>query len=123
MNEEAKHLTPPAPLPEAGRVEKDLEFSPPSRSGKGAGGLGASSDSHLSLPRLLAADLRAKARWVYEHDRWPALVKVLLTDGTMAMILYRLMQWARRWRVVPLEMVFNKLNAACCHCVIGRGAE
>ena len=39
------------------------------------------------------------------------------------MILYRLMQWARRWRLSPLEMIFNKLNAVCCRCIIGRGAE
>jgi serine O-acetyltransferase len=71
----------------------------------------------------IRTDLRAKARWCYEDDRWPSLVKVLLTDGTAAMILYRLMQWSRRWRLSPLEMVFNKLNAVCCNCVIGRGAE
>jgi serine O-acetyltransferase len=39
------------------------------------------------------------------------------------MVWYRLMQWARRWRLSPLEMVFNKLNAICCNCIIGRGAE
>jgi serine O-acetyltransferase len=48
---------------------------------------------------------------------------VLLTDGTAAMILYRLMQWSRRWRLFPLELLFNKLNAILCHCIIGRGAE
>jgi serine O-acetyltransferase len=69
------------------------------------------------------ADLRAKARWCYGDDRWPRLVKVLLTDGTAAMVLYRLMQWSRRWRLAPLEMLFNKLNAVCCNCIIGRGAE
>jgi serine O-acetyltransferase len=51
------------------------------------------------------------------------LLKVLVADGTAAMILYRLMQWSRRWRLAPLEMVFNKLNAVCCNCIIGRGAE
>jgi serine O-acetyltransferase len=76
-----------------------------------------------SLWSLLAADLRRKALWCYESERWPALVKVLLTDGTMAMIVYRLMQWSRRWRLVPLELIFNKLNAVCNNCIIGRGAE
>jgi len=73
--------------------------------------------------RLLASDLRAKAQWCYESTRWPALVKTLLTDGTAAMIWYRLMQGARRWRLTPLEMIFNKLNTICCNCIIGRGAE
>ena len=75
------------------------------------------------LFRTIAADLRRKARWCYESDSWPAVLKVLLTDGTAAMILYRLMQWSRRWRLLPLELLFNKLNAVCCHCIIGRGAE
>jgi hypothetical protein len=35
-------LTPPTPLAEAGRGEKNLESSPPSLLGKGAGGLGSS---------------------------------------------------------------------------------
>jgi serine O-acetyltransferase len=39
------------------------------------------------------------------------------------MIWYRLMQWAGRWRLAPLEMLFNKLNAVCCNCIIGRGAQ
>ncbi|MBO0700502.1 MAG: serine O-acetyltransferase [Zavarzinella sp.] len=39
------------------------------------------------------------------------------------MVWYRLMQWARRWRLVPLEMVFGKINTVCCGCIIGRGAD
>src|SRR5262249_45370473 len=76
-----------------------------------------------TLLRLVGADIRAKARWCYESDRLPAILKVCLTDGTLAMVLYRLMQWAGRYRLVPLEMVFNKLNAALCNCIIGRGAQ
>jgi serine O-acetyltransferase len=75
------------------------------------------------LLRTIWTDLRLKALWCYESERWPALLKVLLTDGTMAMILYRLMQWAGRWHLAPLAMVFNKLNAICCNCIIGRGAD
>lgn len=51
------------------------------------------------------------------------LFKVLLTDGTMAMVWYRLMQWSRRYRLTPLEMLFNKINTMFCNCIIGRGAE
>jgi serine O-acetyltransferase len=72
---------------------------------------------------LIAADLREKAQWCYRSADWKGLTKVLLTDGTAAMIFYRLMQWSRRWRLVPLEMMFNKANAICCSCIIGRGAE
>ena len=75
------------------------------------------------LPGLIASDLRAKAEWLYESRGRKAVLKALLTDGTAAMIWYRLMQWSRRWRLWPLEMLFNKLNAVCCNCIIGRGAE
>ncbi len=77
----------------------------------------------VSLFRLIASDMRAKAAWSYESTGRTAILKVLLTDGTPAMIWYRLMQWARRWRLAPLEMLFNRINTICCGCIIGRGAE
>ncbi len=77
----------------------------------------------VNLFGTIHADLRRKALWCYESDSRTAILKVLATDGTAAMLLYRLMQWARRWRLSPLEMLFNKLNAICCNCIIGRGAD
>jgi serine O-acetyltransferase len=73
--------------------------------------------------RLIASDLRAKAEWCYGRVSTRTLVRVCLTDGTAAMFWYRLMQWSRSWRLVPLELVFNKVNTFFCNCVIGRGAE
>lgn len=75
------------------------------------------------LHRLIASDLRAKAEWLYGSRGWKGVVKALLTDGTAAMIWYRLMQWSHRRRLWPFAMLFNKANAVCCNCVIGRGAE
>ena len=75
------------------------------------------------LFRLLASDVRAKAAWNYGGISAGTIVKTLLTDGTPAMFWYRLMQWARRWRLVPLEMMFNRINSCFCNCIIGRGAE
>jgi serine O-acetyltransferase len=77
----------------------------------------------LGLFRLLATDIRSKAEWNYGHISAGTIVKTLLTDGTPAMFWYRLMQWARRWRLVPLEMLFNRINSCFCNCIIGRGAE
>lgn len=77
----------------------------------------------MGLFRTIFTDLRRKALWCYESDRWTAVLKVLLTDGTLSMILYRLMQWSQRYHLVPLAMLFNKLNAFLCNCIIGRGAE
>ncbi len=76
-----------------------------------------------NLLRTIYTDLRQKALWCYESDRPVAVLKVLLTDGTLAMILYRLMQWSRRYYLFPLTMLFNRLNAMLCNCIIGRGAE
>jgi serine O-acetyltransferase len=77
----------------------------------------------MLLLRTIYGDLRQKALWCYESGRWPAVLKVLFTDGTAAMVLYRLMQWSRRYRLLPLELLCNKLNAWFCNCIIGRGAE
>jgi serine O-acetyltransferase len=71
---------------------------------------------------LIASDLRAKATWCYGSSGWKGIIKTLLTDGTPAMIWYRLMQWAGRWRLAPLEMLFNRINTVFCGCIIGRGA-
>lgn len=76
-----------------------------------------------SLLRTIHQDLRAKALWCYEDQSGRSMLRALATDGTAAMLIYRLMQWARRYRISPLEMAFNKLNGLLCNCVIGRGAE
>jgi serine O-acetyltransferase len=73
--------------------------------------------------RLILSDVRAKAAWCYQDQSATALLKVLMTDGTTAMLLYRAMQWARAHRLPPLEWIFNKLNVMTQSCIIGRGAE
>lgn len=73
--------------------------------------------------RLLLADFRAKARWCHGSDGIRDVVKALAGDGSASMIVYRLMQAARRHRMPLLEMAFNKINSAALGCVIGRGAE
>ena len=75
------------------------------------------------LFRLILSDIRSKSRWCYERDDWKGWIKTCLTDGTPAMVWYRLMQWAKRWRLTPLELLFNRINTMFCGCIIGRGAE
>lgn len=77
----------------------------------------------LNSLKMLVADLREKARWNYQSDSPAAILKTLSTDGTLAMVLYRLMQGSRESGLAPLEMVFNKLNSAFGGAIIGRGAE
>ena len=76
-----------------------------------------------SITKLILSDLVAKAEWCYEGSSWAAMLKTCFTDGTFAMMMYRTMQWSRRWRLFPIEMVCNKLNAVFGQCIIGRGAE
>jgi serine O-acetyltransferase len=77
----------------------------------------------LNALRMLGEDLREKARWCYERDDAAAVAKVLASDGTFSMVVYRLMQGSRESRLVSFEMVFNKLNSIFGNCVIGRGTE
>lgn len=77
----------------------------------------------LSLWSLVVSDLRAKSQWCYERNDWRGIAKTVCADGTLAMVLYRLMQWSGRYRLAPLEMLFNKLNVVFGGSIIGRGAE
>lgn len=81
------------------------------------------SDNARNFHNLVFADIAAKSRWCYDSVSWKALLKTCLTDGTTAMLLYRAMQWSRRWRLVPVEMLCNKANAILGQCIIGRGAD
>jgi len=71
----------------------------------------------------MIGDIRAKAQWNYADQRMSSLLRCLATDGTAAMIWYRLMQWSRRWKIGPVESLCNKLCAIGCQCIIGRGAD
>lgn len=51
------------------------------------------------------------------------MLKAAVTDGTLAMVLYRLMQASQRIGLSPIAMVFNKLNVIMGGCIIGRSAE
>lgn len=77
----------------------------------------------MNLLQLIRSDIRAKAQWLYDVVTPQTVCKTLLTDGTFAMLTYRLMQASQRCRLGPLAMVFNKLNVVFGQCIIGRGAE
>ena len=72
--------------------------------------------------RFLREDLKDKARHYYGADDTRSVVKALATDGSGAMVVYRLMQGSRDLGLAPLEMFFNKLNSLG-GTVIGRGAD
>ena len=82
-----------------------------------------SAEDPARLFSLIRSDLRAKAVWLYGDTSSRSVVKTMLTDGTFAMIVYRLMQSSQRLGLAPLSMVFNKLNGTLGGCIIGRGAD
>src|SRR5262249_35019811 len=84
--------------------------------------LGLPGGSMLATLRAIVAHLRHQAKCCYESDP-PAAAQASATDGTMGMLLHRLMQGSRRAGLAPLEMLFNKMNAVFSNCIIGRGAE
>jgi len=75
------------------------------------------------LMQTLREDIRAKASWNYEADGPREMLRALFSDGTLAVILYRLMQASHHAGLAPAEMLFNKMNAVFGQCIIGRGAE
>lgn len=75
--------------------------------------------SSTCLSSLIKSDVRAKAQWMYDSTTLKAILKTLLTDGTFAMLSYRLMQASQRCGLAPLAMLFNKLTP----CIIGRRAD
>ena len=72
---------------------------------------------------LIRSDITAKAKWLYGKSCIRTWSKALCTDGTAAMILYRLMQASQRNHMLPLSMLFNKLLTWTCGCIIGRKAN
>ena len=77
----------------------------------------------MNIFNLISSDLKAKAEWLYGDASWRNRVKARWTDGSFAMIVYRWMQASQRRHLVPLAMIFNKLNTVFGQCVIGRGAD
>jgi serine O-acetyltransferase len=75
------------------------------------------------LVQTIREDIAAKAEWNYGERGGMAKLRALASDGTAAVILYRLMQASRHAGLGPAEMLFNKLNTVLGQCIIGRGAE
>lgn len=75
------------------------------------------------MNRILT-DLRYKQQIFAQDGASASLLKIFLSDGTSANILYRCMQWsaARRW-AMPLALIFQYLNKLLNQCVIGLKAD
>lgn len=71
----------------------------------------------------LRTDLRAKSIWFHGRASAGLSLRMLLSDGSLCLVLYRLMSALRRWRLGPLAAAVYKLNAFLTGAVVGRGAE
>lgn len=69
------------------------------------------------------ADLRRKSEWYYDRADRRTMLRMLATDGTASMLLYRAAQWCREHRLGVLEALLAKANDVCTQCLIGRGTE
>jgi len=75
------------------------------------------------LLQTMREDIRAKASWNYDGHGSREMLRALFSDGTLAVVLYRLMQASHHAGLAPAEMLFNKMNTVLGQCIIGRGAE
>ena len=73
--------------------------------------------------RILLADLRAKQALYSQYGARCSLLRALCTDGTLAMILYRLQWGLARLRLAPAALLIQWLNKFMNGCVIGVRAD
>ena len=68
-------------------------------------------------------DLKFKARCYFEREDWKATIRVLLSDGTSAVILYRIARFFSSIHLGPVGWIFLEFNRILNGCVIGRNAD
>jgi serine O-acetyltransferase len=71
----------------------------------------------------LRADMRARSIWYTGRATRTSCLRMLMTDGSLCTILYRLMGFLKRIHLGPLAAITYKLNSFLTGAVIGRGAE
>lgn len=80
--------------------------------------------SDHNVLRAIYKDLKFKQKVFSDDGADVSLVKIFLSDGTSASVLYRLMQaCSKRRALVPLALVFQYINKLLNQCVIGMKAD
>lgn len=73
---------------------------------------------------LLNEDLKAKCLFYYNKSDLFSKLRILITDGTFEMVLYRLMQFCqKRIYLCFFAALFSRLNNFLNRTLIGRGAD
>jgi len=72
---------------------------------------------------MLKDDILLKASWLYGNTSVRKIIRAFLSDATLSMILYRMMELCNRLPATRvLAMILCKVNAVLCGAVIGKGA-
>ena len=72
---------------------------------------------------ILLADLRAKQALYSQYGQHCSLLKAAMTDGTLAIVLYRAQAALTRWHLAPIALVPHWFNKFLNGCVIGVRAQ
>lgn len=73
--------------------------------------------------KFLKSDIKQKQQVLISEGYDVSMLRVLLSDGTSANVLYRLTRWLVSLSLSPLALITLWLNKAINGCVIGAGAH
>ena len=72
---------------------------------------------------MMREDFRYKAECFYNKTDLKSIRRAMITDGSSAMIFYRLARWFEKIKMGFIGWIFLELNKVLNGCVIGRRAE
>jgi len=72
---------------------------------------------------MIRDDFRVKSECYYNQSDAKHILRVLISDGSSAMILYRIAGFFRTIGIGVIGWIFLEINKALNGCVIGRNAE
>ena len=75
------------------------------------------------MMKNITADLKRKQQIFFEDGAAVSLLRIIISDGTSATVLYRCMRWCVNYKLTPLAYGFQLINKWLNGCVIGIGAN
>lgn len=75
------------------------------------------------LFKIIRADLQHKASWYGLAPNKQSVLRMLVSDGTTAQLLYRCVQFCQQRKLWPIAAILYRLNAVISHIIIGRNAD
>jgi serine O-acetyltransferase len=72
---------------------------------------------------VIVEDIRRKSLWYYGRTDKHTMLRMLVTDGTWGVIVFRICQLLRKLHLAPVAMLLGKINELVNGMVIGRKAS